>query len=243
MHRPTASIASIGGSERNGVSGVLVPKTVAWDREESCDLGGLEAAANIEHVKFDEKDVDTDGTEPINDVATPSYWRAGKYAAFACVCAVGLILTTTLLAVLLTRNAAPFNIENGIPSYSLEVAKSNASSPQARALKLINATTNSSTPEYRVTQRYALAVLYFTATSLADEGLGEDECSWFWNTDVDTILEGRPDVCDGEDRYQSLVLAERAFNGTIPSELDMLTGLRYINFRKSSVHGTIPTQL
>jgi hypothetical protein len=251
MHRPNASSSSIAGPERKDISCLGLPKTLDWDQEESRKLEALEADIHIEDVKFDEKDIVADGMERAKEKCSQAanvipYWRSRKLLAWAVACTAGLALLNAVLAIRLRDKSSPFSIdefaENHIPLYSLKAAERDRNSPQARALKLLNSTPHGSFPLYRLKQRYALAVLLYSTVSVVDESMKAGECTWFSNSEVPTIL-GDREVCDDDERYLSLVLAGNTFNGTIPSELEMLTSLRYLNLQQSSVRGTVPPHL
>jgi hypothetical protein len=250
MHQPTAAATSIAGPEYNEISVGNVSKALVWDHE-SLKSAALEGGTAVEDVKFDEKNIGTDGVEQVNENNSPikpvaiPYWKSRKCAVWAGILTAGLILASILPAVFL-RRSKPFDIDEfaskEIPLYSWEAANRSGTSPQAKALKLISATSPGSYSTFRLKQRYALAVLYYSASSIADGDFNESECQWFWDTDVRVILQDRV-PCDNDDRYRSLVLAGGSFNGTIPSEMEMLNDLQYLNFGRSSLHGTIPTHL
>jgi hypothetical protein len=234
------------------------PKDAGWGPNEIQIQEALEAETPVQDVKFDELD----------DPATDRYKRTNKLSQHgpcnrgrSCVaCALGLvvvIIAATLLSVLLPRSTTPFNVDQfgqaHLPPYSWEAAKNSKQSPQAQALEVIRATASAADPIYRLKQRYALAVLYFSTVSLAGDDNDRarlsdaNECNWLLFPDIDTVLQSswgrKADVCTRDKRLQLLVLQGDSVNGTIPREIDMLSDLLYINLGKSSVHGAVPTQL
>jgi hypothetical protein len=227
-------------------------KTVA-SRDEERIIAAVEAATPIHEVKYDEAEDPTtlsiDRQQRPDGRPKPNFWKCRKVTVcIVFTLSVGLIVAAAMLAVLLRRNkaGADFDIEEYIPKYSLEAARRNSTSPQARALAFINAT-SSAYPPYRLRQRYALAVLYFSG-SVDDESAlkDENECKWFSGPSVDAVLEGTwgegRDICSKDGRYSILVLAESSWNGTIPSELEMLDRLQYLSMRHVAA-GSIPTEL
>jgi hypothetical protein len=106
---------------------------------------------------------------------------------------------------------------SNLPRYSLELAESNASSPQALALEWLRIDPLYNDYELRrLYQRYALAVLYF---STQGGSLSYDnECTWNrWLS---------ADVCDKSFRLTRLILWEGiGLVGTLPVELELLTDL------------------
>jgi hypothetical protein len=221
-------------------------KTTSWGPDESHILSSLEAETPIQDVKIDE----LDGEDARSEIKPSSGWRSRKCAFLTSIVA---IIVVTPLTILLpkksSRSSSPFNItqfaESHIPPYSREAADRDSSSPQAKALSLINATASAADPIDRVQQRYALAVLYYsTAPSAAGRGIkDENECYWFNDADPDLITWDGSNNCDSSDQYLLLVLTGSSLTDTIPREVGMLTALQYLNFRGSSIHGTVPTEL
>jgi hypothetical protein len=110
---------------------------------------------------------------------------------------------------------------SGLPSYSRQLAQSNSSSPQAKALTWIK--NNSQFPLYRLNQRYALAVLYYATDGDSwddKEGwLSEgSECDWSGN------------YCSAALRLSEVIYSFVDMNGFLPSELEMLTDLETMVF-------------
>jgi hypothetical protein len=142
-----------------------------------------------------------------------------------------------------------------LPSYSLELALANASSPQRRALAWLNRTSQNQTYEiYRLRQRYALAV-FFYSTSGDDSPwyrrkgwlVHPNECQW-------SLPSGSPDWwianttdyqhCTSDHRYTTLYLPENNFIGTIPAELELLRDLKVLDvFFTELTQWAIPTQM
>jgi hypothetical protein len=246
MHQQTETTAYSARTEHEDMVNGEVPKILARGVE-------VLAPEQTEDVKCDGTGTGADRTSRIKEhdshikhITTP-YCRRRMCLVCSCSYTVGLVLGTALLALFLLRSKAPpFSIdtfaERHIPLYSLEEAARNKSSPQAKALKFISDKSPASYPFHRLEQRYALAVFYYSTSSVVDDDFDEDECNWFLNSDAQMILQDRL-VCDDEKRYLSLVIAGNAFDGTIPSEVEMLTSLQYINLQRSSMHGTVPPQL
>jgi hypothetical protein len=136
-----------------------------------------------------------------------------------------------------------------LPSYSLELAKANASSPQAMALAWLER--DSEYELYRLIQRYALGVLYYSTniqfwnaslgwlTNISEcawEGLGDSDLVGFCSNCTDLGSE----ICDETSHLLALVFVGDAggelleLSGSIPRELELLTDLR-----KLGVHGVV----
>jgi hypothetical protein len=230
----------------------LSSKSVA-SRDEERIAAALEVETPVHEVNFDEIVIPVNGgarcVQSQNVQAS-----CGKRTVCA---AIALIAAGVLMFILLLpRHASSsFNIdefsERYIPQYSLAAARNNASSPQARALAFINDTAYSY-PTYRLQQRYALAVLYYSTTlsdSFTERALGEEnECSWFWYPGLDIILKKAgwsksPDICTNDKRYQILVVGGFPWNGTIPAELEMLRDLQFLHLDGHFVAGSVPPEL
>jgi hypothetical protein len=109
-----------------------------------------------------------------------------------------------------------------LPPYSIEAAESNADSPQAKAMEWLNVDTLSSQlPDlYRLNQRYALAVLYYSTQgkswiNSAGWLSNVSECTWYMS---DTS-------CGDASRLSTLALRSNGLQGSMPTELELLTDL------------------
>jgi hypothetical protein len=115
-------------------------------------------------------------------------------------------------------------------------------SPQAKALKWLDSSTNSGISEGNsILQRYALATVYYS-TNGDDwiDNMGwlseEDECNW-----MSTTAES---ICDDLGKYTKLDLEENNLVGTLPAELGILSDtLRSINTRTNDLSGEIPSAM
>jgi hypothetical protein len=115
-----------------------------------------------------------------------------------------------------------------LPAYSLDAAQANASSPQAKALRWLQ---NDSDYElYRLNQRYALGVLYYSTNigkwSSSREWMSDTtECKWY--------ADSHEEICDDSSHVSDLFLEENGDaypQGSIPRELELLTHLKKLNF-------------
>jgi hypothetical protein len=139
----------------------------------------------------------------------------------------------------------------GLPAYSLEPAFNNTSSPQGKALAWLQ-----DDPQYneydlhRLYQRYALAVLYYSTNGdswnwkwgwLSDD----NECSWYQYDG-----EGPPDYtakdynyCVEASRLSALSMVRNGGDGSIPTELEMLTDLEHMKlYVESSLSSNKPVE-
>jgi hypothetical protein len=223
-------------------------KDVGWGREESRIVSAIESPTHVQSVTFDE----ADGEDSQIKDGSSHGCISRKRVVWVLLFVVVLTIVVTPLAIFLPEK--PFNIdqfaENEIPSYSREAARRNTTSPQAKALKLIQDTASSSSlPKQRLRQRYALAVLYYSAVALSDSaGIleQENECDWFKLPDAVSLQaswDGNQSICDEDKQYLMLVLGGGLVKGTVPAELEMLTRLRYLKLGVSGSVGTLPPQL
>ncbi|KAL3942305.1 MAG: hypothetical protein SGBAC_003478 [Bacillariaceae sp.] len=104
--------------------------------------------------------------------------------------------------------------------------------------------------EYKIVQRWALALFSLEIAStrrrLSDRRLNEaletwmkytDECAWFTSWYENRV------ACDGTGSFKFLVLRNIGLDGTIPSELALLTRLDTLVLSDNSITGTIPEEL
>jgi hypothetical protein len=113
---------------------------------------------------------------------------------------------------------------DGLPQYSLKLAAANASSPQAKALDWLRKDPNYYKYHniYRLNQRYALAVLYYSTRGHSWNNRtgwlsGDDECGWY----TDWLFK----ICDESFRLHTLWLRPNGLDGPIPAELELLTDI------------------
>jgi hypothetical protein len=113
--------------------------------------------------------------------------------------------------------------KRNLPAYSLMMAQTNGSSPQAKALMWLQ--DDSDYELYRLNQRYALAVVYYSAKRPWWNGglewlSNSSECGW----DIGHKLK-----CDALSRLLSLDLSQVRIIGSIPRELELLTDLQSLS--------------
>lgn len=103
--------------------------------------------------------------------------------------------------------------------------------------------------ESKVVQRWTLALFSLEIVTsrrrLADRHLNEaletwmeytDECTWFTSWYENRV------ACDGSGAFKYLVLRSIGLDGTIPSELALLTRLNTVVLSENSITGTIPEE-
>jgi hypothetical protein len=139
---------------------------------------------------------------------------------------------------------------DGLPPYSKELASTNASSPQAKALEWLQKDPlyHQYPGVYRLNQRYALAVLYYSTKGeswLINSGWLSDgnECSWY---QYDDFGPEDDNSCTEASRLAFLDLFVNGLDGTIPMELELLTDLEYMRLQDSydrSLLGKIHSEL
>jgi hypothetical protein len=135
-----------------------------------------------------------------------------------------------------------------LPAYSLKMAQTNASSPQAKALMWLQA--DNDYELYRLNQRYALGVLYYSMEGeLRNSSLGwmsnSSECEWDMGDSGSN--------CDDFSRLISLGLGQVTMLGSMPRELELLSDLQSLGFAEkycslaenycSVLSGPIPSEM
>jgi hypothetical protein len=136
---------------------------------------------------------------------------------------------------------------NNLPAYSMNLAENDASSPQAKALTWLenDPQYNDYKRVYRLNQRYAMAVLYYSTNGTywsSNRGwLSDDnECTWYHFNDPGTDDDNS---CVEASRLAFLDLFPNDLDGTIPTELELLTDLEYLTLRGNILSGKIPSAL
>jgi hypothetical protein len=124
-----------------------------------------------------------------------------------------------------------------------QAALQDPDSAQSRALQwLLSSANDGVSAEEGYLQRYVLATLYYST-----DGDGwKENTAWMSNTNECSWIStaNSLDVCDGSGRYLSLDLQENNLNGTVPSELAILSSsLNIINLRANQISGELPSSL
>jgi hypothetical protein len=131
---------------------------------------------------------------------------------------------------------------NGLPAYSTDLAESDADSAQAKALAWLQEDPLYVEYQnvYRLNQRYALAVFYHTANRTSWLS-NDNECTWY---SYDYHFVG---ACGADSRLTMLDLHDSGWEGSIPTEVELLTDLERISLGEfdasTSFSGTIPTEM
>ena len=152
-------------------------------------------------------------------------------------------------------------------SFDGGAALSDPLSPQYKALTWLESNQNlEKYPEWKTIQRYALAVLYYSTdgenwTNRDGWLTDNDECTWYSDSldpvcaesgeFLRLVLYGNnlvgsipPEVALLSDSLLSLRFKdEHMLNGTIPTELGLLTNLAFFYFVNTALSGTIPSEL
>jgi Leucine rich repeat len=97
--------------------------------------------------------------------------------------------------------------------------------------------------DWRLMQRYSLAVIYFSLRgdhwfNSTNWISSEHECSWHCSS---AQIDLQP--CDVQGRYTSLALHDNNATGTIPSEIGLLAYLRRIELGENTVSGALPAAI
>jgi hypothetical protein len=130
------------------------------------------------------------------------------------------------------------DLRSELPAYSLKIADANASSPQGKALAWLQ--NDSDYALFRLKQRYALGVLYYSTNGQywnnSREWMSDtDECGWYSGSDDRT--------CDESSHLLNMVLGENNLDGSIPTELELLTGLTTLDLSGATLSGSIHSEL
>jgi hypothetical protein len=135
---------------------------------------------------------------------------------------------------------------NSLPSYSLELASNNSSSPQAKALTWLQGDPQYNEYElHRLYQRYSLAVLYYSTNGDSWNWTsgwlsGDSECTWY---QYDNSGPEHDNSCVEASHLSFLDLGKNDLDGSIPTELELLTDLEYIYLMGHALTGTIHPEL
>jgi hypothetical protein len=114
-----------------------------------------------------------------------------------------------------------------LPAYSIKLAENDPNSPQAKALAWLRDDPLFNEYDlYRLFQRYALAVLYYSTNGeswVNSTGwLSYDhECDWYALSSA---------ACGYVHRVRRLDFYKNGLNGSIPTELALLSELQYVSF-------------
>jgi Leucine-rich repeat (LRR) protein len=151
---------------------------------------------------------------------------------------------------------------NSLPSYTTEQL-SNASTSQSRALEWIATDDRKRSNLWRMTQRFALATLYFSTSGQEKWGSNEgwinstmNECGWFGcectdngtirglNLDENRLVGAFPKEVS---LLQNLATLQLSWNtrlrGTLPSEIGRLTAMRTLEMGDTGISGKLPAEI
>jgi hypothetical protein len=236
--------------------------TTTVDQREARILAALEFETPIQQVTYDEANY------PPSDLVQTSDRERGGWTSYANHPAeqneaikkcYKLVIAFVVILVAVSVNlgsivglhdtAAPAlpmtpidTFTRNLPAYSLKMAQANASSPQAKALTWLQG--DSDDELYRLNQRYALGVLYYsTKGELWNSSLGwmsnRSECGW--------RTSAREWNCDDFSRLLHLDLTYVTITGSLPRELEFLADLQFLRFvaipKKSVLSGSIPSEM
>jgi hypothetical protein len=197
-------------------------------------------------------DVVIDGTSPSDypDEGKGKQWRPRILWAVSALMVVSITLGVSF-GLTAKKNSPPPQSASvneflrGLPSYSLELANDD-DSPQAKALAWLQKDPQYSEYElYRLCQRYALAVLYLSTNGTSWYSKwgwlsNDNECSWYQHGGS-----GPEDgsSCVEDSRLSFLDLNENNLDGSIPTELALLTDLEFMSFYGEKLSGLIHSEL
>jgi hypothetical protein len=132
-----------------------------------------------------------------------------------------------------------------LPPYSLQLAETNSSSPQAKALAWTM--NHSQYSLYRLKQRYALALLYYSTNgqSWHDMYYSTNGQSWHMDGWLSDDNECRWNYCRRRFPLSGLSFFENGLDGSLPTELELLTDLEHMTFydEHGALSGTIHSEL
>jgi hypothetical protein len=238
------------------------PAKQVTDPREARIWAALELETPIQHVTIDEASEPVHGGSAVQmseDDDGASVWGITRRDVnkrkctwlFVILAVVSVILGTVLRQ---KNSSSPHEeridsletFKGQLPAYSLNTALANASSPQAKALAWLH---NDSDYElYRLNQRYALGVLYYS-TNIANWSTGR---TWMSNTNECTWYTGSSyigEVCNESSRLSVLFFRSPDLEGSIPRELELLADLQSLDFSSEGLfsegpfRGTIYSEL
>jgi hypothetical protein len=134
----------------------------------------------------------------------------------------------------------------GLPAYSMDLAERDADSPQAKALTWLENDPQYNDYElYRLNQRYAMAVFYYSTNGASWDHSSrwmsdDDECTWYQYDDPGLQDDNS---CMEASRLSALSVNGNDLDGTIPTELELLADLEYMVLRAPALSGTIHSEL
>jgi hypothetical protein len=217
------------------------PAKQVADPREARIWAALEIETPIQHVTIDE------ASEPSHSVSAQvqtledkdgSVWRRARREVGKRKCTwlfvILAVVSVTLGTVLPQKNSSSPHearidsletFKSRLPAYSLNTAQTNASSPQAKALAWLQ---NDSDYElYRLNQRYALGVLYYSTN------MGNWSGALSWMSDTNECTWGpQGQICDESSRLLTLSFSEDDLVGLVPKELELLTDLQTLQFSR-----------
>jgi hypothetical protein len=168
-----------------------------------------------------------------------------------------VVIVAVSVGVVLSQNGSVANETNApsiveqflanLPAYSINLAENDNTSPQANALRWLQ-----NDPQYhdyrhvyRLNQRYAMAVLYFSTNgdswNYTKGWLSNDnECSWYQYDDPGPDDDNS---CVEASRLAFVDLDGNDLDGSIPTELELLTDLGHLYLYGEKLSGTIHSEL
>jgi hypothetical protein len=127
-----------------------------------------------------------------------------------------------------------------LPQYSVDLARTDPTSPQAKALAWIHNDSQATDYElYRLQQRYALAVFYYTTNG----GAWSNSTGWLTNTSECLWYTYGEYPCTEGERLTSLNFAGNGLVGPIPTELELLVDLKTLSFQHNGISATLHSEL
>jgi hypothetical protein len=235
------------------------PAKQVTDPREARIWAALELETPIEHVTIDEAGEPSHGGSARVRMSEggggASVWRNTRCEVNKRKCTwlfdILAVVSVTLGTILQqTNSSSPREVridsletfKSRLPAYSLNMALSNASSPQAKALAWLQ---NDSDYElYRLNQRYALGVLYYSTNIANWSGArtwmtSTNECAWY--TGSSYIGE----ICNESSRLSVLYVKSFDITGSIPREVELLTDLQKVELScfSESISGSIYSEL
>jgi hypothetical protein len=216
------------------------PAKQVTDPREARIWAALELETPIQHVTIDEPSEPSHGgsaqVQISEDDDGASVWRITRRAVNKRRCTwlfvILAVVSVTLGTVLRQQDSrSPHEaridsletFKSRLPAYSLNMARANASSPQAKALAWLH---NDSDYElYRLNQRYALGVLYYSTNIATWTWMSDtNECTWYTGSSY------FGEICNESSRLSVLFAQGADLAGATPRELELLTDLRRLQF-------------
>ena len=144
------------------------------------------------------------------------------------------------------KNPREEAIQLALRTLSKSESLEDPSSPQSKAIDWLvqdELEHGNGWDEVELTQRYVLAVLYYSTGGEEHWSMAPGAASWFFQASSVCLWRSSAIRCNESGEITTLYLLSLNLRGTIPIELGALTALEYLHLYANSLTGTIPSEL